>query len=91
MGYRNEYIKTSKYQLWFLISIGQIQLIETHHLPDPSLPASITGVPGNPSGSPASTTTEDGWLASNSLKLTEVMKMDMNEMMTLSVWIHPNQ
>ena len=57
----------------------------THHFPESLLPASITGVPGTPSGSPARTTTEDGWLASNSLKLMEVMKMEIKDIITLNV------
>ena len=39
---------------------NSIFFVKPHHFPDELLPASITGVPGNPSGSLANTSTEDG-------------------------------
>ena len=59
--------------------------ISYNHLPDPTSSVSITGVAGTPSNSPATITNGEGFLASSSLKLIDVIKMDMKDMITLKV------
>ena len=56
-----------------------------NHLVDPTSSVSITEVAGTPSNSPATITNGEGFFASSSLKLIDVIKMDINDMITLNV------